>query len=199
MFAITLIMSDVHRPTGKSDFAKLCRENRMRTRFKQREIAEKIGIKTSTYGNVESSPFRIIREDRADALGALFGLSEADHNRFMAAFRKLPLSEYGEKQRDVWKRKNAQRNRAKLCLRVQIALVEVLSMLLASVPDPGSLCSCSFERADTCEICAALEVLGLPPYTTVERAAAQLERLATKLTAERMAERAASENGAVTP
>lgn len=184
--------SDGKVKNDKTEFSLMCRHFRVDRRLKQREVATAIGVKTSTYGNVEYSPHRVIREDRVHALSGFYKLDEPTHNRLMAAWRKLPLSEHGIKNQEMWKRKNAQRNRAKLCLSTQISLVEVLSVLLGSTPDPGSLCSCSFERSDACEICAAFEILGLPPYTTIERAVSQLERLAKKLEAER----AAGEKGA---
>lgn len=174
----------------KSDFAILCRTLRIQKGYKQREVALAIGIRPSTYGNVESSRWKVIRRERAERLAAFLQLMPDDHDRLLEAWEKCPLSEYGERVRERWKRRNERRNKVKMHDRIQISLIEMTAMCLAVARNPDTLCTCEFgggtiddpDRA--CELCEALMALGLNRLSDVEQSIADLAKLQEKLEAE---------------
>lgn len=146
----------------------MCKAHRDTARLKQREVAERVGVKDSTYANVESSPHRIVGRDRALALAKVFELDEAATASFMAAWEAQPLSEYGEKHRAAWEKRNKLRAKGRNHDKLQLALVEVLGVLIARV-DQADLCTCDpgggtrEDPARNCEVCSALEALGIDP------------------------------------
>lgn len=175
-------------PTVKSSFGILARELRVKNGLKQREVAEKIGIKLSTYGNLESSRWKVIRREKAQKLCEVYNLNEIDSANVMAQWELCPLSPDGEKNKAHWERKNRLRSKANNHDRLAASLVEVCSLLLES-GDEAELCNCGFDgktEADptrSCELCTAFEALGLPAFTTRDAAIESLAKAAQKLEA----------------
>lgn len=159
--------------------------------FKQREVAESIGVATSTYGNIESSRYMVVGEPGAKKLATFYGLTGPDREKFLAAWRKLPLSKHGEKRRKEFARRNSQRSKSKHHDLLMISLAEVLGLMFSVAPDPDTLCHCQLEldgvtrAGPLCEICLALDNLGLPPYSTSASTIAGLAVLQDKLEAAR--------------
>lgn len=146
----------------RSAFAQFCRNLRIERGLKQREVASAIGIKLSTYGNMESSRFKVISERRAEQLSGFYGIGKEDHDKMMDASRNCPLSPGGEIRRATWKKRNTQRSKAKGHDALKLALVNLLGAHMMALPD-SDLCSCEFGGA-VCPTCAALESVGLPPF-----------------------------------
>lgn len=177
----------------KSDFAIMCRELRIQHNLKQREVAERIGVKPSTYGNVESSAFKVIRAERVAKLIALYRLPPDRASAFSAAFERCPLSPYGEKQRKTWDRRNKMRSKAKNHDNLQYWLCIVAGTIVTFFDEP---CACpkddeSFgggQDDDPCEVCGSMLALGLDSYTTKPAALEQLSALQAKLEAARAAQ-----------
>lgn len=173
----------------KSNFAKLCRELRISRNLKQRDVAAVIGVRPATYGNVESSPYKVVRQERVEALAKFYGLAQADRLRLLEAWEQTPVSPYSARQREQWAKQNLVRSKARNYERLQLALVETLAVLVTRDKDPDSLCYCEFgggTAADphrACELCSALEALGLDRWTTLDRTITQLSQLQDKLEA----------------
>lgn len=182
----------------------MARELRIKNHLKQRQVAERIGIKPSSYGNLECSPFKVVGRDKVVRMGLLYKLTPLELAALSAAWERCPLSPYGEKQKKHWERRNRMRSKAKHHDRIFLSLLEVLGTLIPMV-DGDHVCSCGaagppdgseFEWEPPavnglCEVCSALENLGLSPYTTKERVIAELDRLQCKLEAKSEAETAA--------
>lgn len=170
----------------KSDFAILCRELRVKNGLKQREVADAIGVKHSTYGNVESSRFKIIGSHKVAKLIKLYSLPPDQAAKLSAAWERVPLSQYGERAREMWRKRNLQRSLAKRVPALEDALVQVICLQIADHGD--DTCRCGFdgklEGTDrACEICEGLVALGLPTFTTAEEMIDLLAAKADKLTA----------------
>jgi transcriptional regulator with XRE-family HTH domain len=146
----------------RSAFADLCRNLRIERGLKQREVAAQIGIELSTYGNLESSRFKVISDRRAEKLSKFYGLAGDAHDAFMAASQRCPLSPGGEIRRATWAKRNTQRAKAKSHDALKLALINLLGAHLMALPD-SDLCACEFGGA-ACPTCAALESVGLPPF-----------------------------------
>src|SRR5678809_1356084 len=93
----------------KSEFAKLCRQLRLEHGLKQREVAAVAGVAATTYGNVESSAYKVISRPRAERIASHYKLPSAQREEFLDAWERCPLSEYGERRRAMWGRRNALR------------------------------------------------------------------------------------------
>jgi transcriptional regulator with XRE-family HTH domain len=167
----------------RSEFGNLCRDLRIAHGLKQREVASGIGISPGAYGNLESSPFKVVRKDKAKKIAELYRLDVKASSDLMAAWERCPLSEGGEKRRAIWQQKNAQRSKAKRHDALEVALCEMLGVHIGAM-DEDKICVCEF-AGDPCEVCAALGVLGLDPYSTRDNAITQLAKLQEKLVAKR--------------
>lgn len=159
----------------------MCRELRVAARLKQREVAARIGVALSTYGNVESNPHKTIRRERAERIARLYELDEAVTAQLLAAWEAQPVTEYSQKNRDSWATKNAARSKAKNHDRIKLALLEMATLLITNVADPGALCACpaevdmfADESSGQCELCNALRLLGLTGWTTMDDVIARL-------------------------
>ncbi len=166
----------------KSDFAIMCRSLRIQKGFKQREVASFIGVKPSSYGNVESSAFKVVGAEKVSKIGELYRLTPTEFQRLTEAWERCPLSPYGEKQRKHWERRNRMRSKAKHHDRVFRSLLDVLGAFLPHIPD-DHLCTCEFGGEAQCEICSALENLGLRPITSRDQVMADLAKLQDRLEA----------------
>ncbi len=89
----------------------------------------------------------------------------------------------GQKRREYWARRNRARSKAKHHDRLFRSLVEVLGAFLPRLP-VGELCSCAFGGDDMCELCSALDAVGLPPFDTLDRVLSDLAKLSDRIAAE---------------
>jgi len=154
-------------PKIKSEFAMMCRALRVEKNLKQREVAQVIGVKLSTYGNVESSQYKVINRNKAFRLAEFYRLSPDRAAKLLDAWDACPLSPGGEVRRERWKLINERRAKAKNHDRMKLNLIELLGCRLMDIPDE-QLCECSFGEP-LCVTCAALDALALPPYTASDR------------------------------
>lgn len=180
--------------TVKSDFAMFARELRVKKGLKQREVASAIGVKPSTYGNLESSPHRVVGADKVYRMIQLYELSPDRASELRSAWERTPLSAYGARLRKSWERRNRQRSKAKHYDRVQRSLAECLGLMLTafSEANQGRVCACAFDKDELCEVCMALDNLGLDTFTTLDKAISDIAALQDRLEAAR----AAAQNGA---
>lgn len=174
----------------------MCRELRFAARLKQREVAARVGIAASTYGNLESNPHKTIRRERAERIGKAFGLDEAMQAQLMAAWEAQPVTEYSLRQRESWAVKNAARSKVKGYDRMKLSLLEVTTLLISMVAEPNSLCACGgpkepssdmFDEPDSsgqqpCELCDALKLLGLTGWTNLQDVTDRLAAVQEKMT-----------------
>lgn len=178
----------------KSDFAIMCRELRVQNRLKQREVAERIGVQASTYGNIESSPFKVVGAEKVSRMATMYRLTPDQFAALSDAWERCPLSPFSEKRRKIWQRRNKMRSKAKHHDRLFLSLLEVLGVFIPHLADEDA-CTCGAGRPpegsefgweppaydERCEMCCALENLGLNPYTTRERVLDDLSKLQEKL------------------
>lgn len=175
----------------RTAFGARCRELRMARNLKLRQVAEAIGISHSTYGNVESSKFRVVSMTKACSLADFFKLTGPDRVSFLTMWEETPLSKFSEERRAKWRVQNEGRNARRLVPRLQYALCCLAGMHVGMVEDETRICVCEI-GGDPCEVCEALSVLGLDAYSTREHAINQLAALQGKLEAAR----AAAQSGA---
>lgn len=167
--------------TAKSEFGVMCRNLRVSRNLKQREVAEAIGISVSTYANMESSPWRVVSEEKVIRLANFYGLAQAVFDELLERWSKTELSEYGKQSRERWEKRNAQRSKAKRAAALERALIDVLAVTF-EVSDSAGVppCRCTF-GGEVCEVCAALAILGAPPFTTTEAAVENLAALQRRI------------------
>lgn len=164
----------------------MCRTLRIKKGLKLREVAAAIGIAPSTYGNVESSRVKVIGSHRVSRLVELYSLSPGQAAELAAAWERTPLSDYGEKVRESWRKRNTQRSQIRRVPGLESALVELLFLQIADHGD--DTCRCGFdgklEDSDrACEVCEAMAALGLPAFTTADKAIELLGKKSDKLSA----------------
>lgn len=152
--------------TPHSEFGILCRTLRIQKGLKQREVAAAIGVKNSTYGNVESSQWKVINRDRAAKLIGLYALPPDRAAELLAAWDRCPISPGGQQRKQFWAKRNELRSKAKNHDPLKLALVELLGLHLMAVPD-AEICACDF--GTVCGVCSALARLGLGPFTPADR------------------------------
>lgn len=170
----TRMVDNMESGTKKTEFGIMLRDLRVSKGLKQREVAVGAGISTSTVGNAESAPHRVMGRDAVLRLTYFFGLDRASSDSLIELWEKTPLSEFSQKQKGIWEKRNALRNKAKNHDKLKLALVELLGLHLMSVPD-AEVCACDFGA--TCGVCAALERVGLDPFTPADR-----DKILAKLT-----------------
>jgi transcriptional regulator with XRE-family HTH domain len=169
----------------KMKFPTLCRQLRVENRLKQREVASAIGMKTSSYGNVESVNHKSLAVDRVHRLARFYQLDEAKTAELLAAWEELPASEYAQRQTKTFAERRAFRSKAANHDRLKVSLLELATLLITSCENPGALCTCEQATSEmladasffpdgspdgvasstdslTCELCTALQLLGLP-------------------------------------
>lgn len=163
----------------------------MEKNLKQREVASASGIGHSTYGNVESSAFRVVGEKRAQQIAVALKLDPDQTTELMAAWERTPLSEYSAKRRETWARRNALRNKSKNHDRLFQAMSDLVALTISIAPKDAELCACGLDgklegdSSRSCEICEALFALGLPAFTTGDAVMSQLAELQNKMDAAR--------------
>lgn len=154
----------------------MCRQLRLDNRLRQREVAAACGIKASSYGNVECNNHKTIALDRVNLLADVYGLNEQAKAEFIAAWNELPMSTYSAKQTKTYLQRRETRSKVKNHDRLKLSLLELAVLTMTRDADPDTLCSCPepdlFAGPDEqpqppCELCTALQLLGLTGYTTV--------------------------------
>lgn len=167
-------------------FPARIRQLRIDANKKQREVAAAIGCAESTYANAESCNFKRLRMERVLKLARFYDLSPADQADLIAGWEALPASEFNTRNKPRWERRNARRAKAKAHDAMKRSLLEVISLLIGTVPDPDTLCSCTppdmFSAPDEpppdpCEVCSALQLLGLTGWTTQDEVLAKLSEI----------------------
>ena len=165
----------------KADFPRICKELRLAARLKHREAAAGIGIGTSTYSNMESQSFVVVGESTVRKIVRFYSLDDKRAAELTAAWRELPVRQSTQRTRDAWKRKNAIRNKAKNHDRVALACASFAALYLLQLSDESAavVCRCDFES--TCEVCAGLQTMGLPPYDDRDSVIARIAKLQARL------------------
>lgn len=166
-------------------FRVMLRDLRKRRGLKLRQVAEVIGVAPSTYGNAESSAFRVFGEGKAAAVADFYRLTGSDRESFMSAWAATKLSPFSEKRREIWHANNERRSAARRLPKLELAMAELLGVHIGAMDD-DKICVCDF--GNVCEVCAALELLGLDRFSTRDHAIDQIAKLQEKL--------AAAQNGA---
>lgn len=177
---------------GKLEFPSICRSLRIQHGLTQAKVADAIGVKHSSYGNVESANYVVIGQKKVEALARLYDLNENDTQQMINYWKLLPVHEYTSKNRERWKEKNAQRSKAKAHDALWRAAVEAFGIVAGIMfdeqwsPDKcASLCACdkspgvhppsANHPSLRCEFCTCLEVLGMPEgWTDLETVTAKL-------------------------
>ncbi len=146
----------------------MCRELRLERGLKQREVADLIGVKTTTYGNTESSEYKVVNRKRAALIAEVYGLDHHRTTSLLEAWDRCPLSPFGEKRKDYWEKLNRIRNKAKNHDPLKFATVGLLGIVLMDRPDEQA-CSCAIDGSK-CLVCYALERVGATsPFTPADR------------------------------
>lgn len=174
----------------RTEFGAICRNLRKGRGLRLRQVAEILGVALSTYGNVESSKYRIVGESKASALATFYRLPAPDRDRLMAAWSATPLSPFSEKRQERFEKLKQSRKLAKLVPALKLSLCEVLGMHIGLMDD-DKICVCDF-GGEPCEVCKGLTTLELDTFSTKDHALLQLTKLQDKLEAAR----AAAQNGA---
>ena|ERR1043165_6829058 len=168
----------------RTDFAQICRDLRISHGYKHREVAAGVGIATTTSANLESSKWMVVAESRARRIAEFYQLDSAAAAALLEAWRRLPVHPDSEKRRKFYDRRNRMRSKARHHDRLMRSLAEIMGLLLPAYVErfgAARVCACSFDRDDACEVCMALENLGLQPWTDLPRVTADLCRLQEKL------------------
>lgn len=164
----------------------LCKAYRLEKGLKHAQVAAAIGIAVTTYGNVESGPWKVISRARAERLATLYQLGDEFRANLLGAWERCPLSRYGEKRRAAWERMRVRRSKLKHYDRMKLSLVEAVSLVLSHVHG-RSPCTCMFgggteyDATRNCEFCEALESLGIPADLDAPRLYERLARMAEEL------------------
>lgn len=147
----------------------------------QRELAAAIGVKESTYANAEASRHRRLRMERVVRLAKYHGLTRLEADELIAGWQAMPESEYNQRNAKSWAKRDERQGKLKNHDRLKLALLEMTTMLLTNVADPGSLCTCTEvdmfaegSSGEQCELCDALRLLGLTGWTTLDDVVAKL-------------------------
>lgn len=173
----------------KLDFPRMLRELRVARGKKQREVADGSGLKETTYANAESNNHKTIRLERVRAIARFHSLGKDDTEALVAAWEALPASQYNTRNRPAWERRQALRNKADQADTLRVSLLEMATMLVTNVVDPGQLCTC--DRVDMfvdssgqqgCELCDALRLLGLTGWTNLDDVISKLAAAQEEMT-----------------
>jgi transcriptional regulator with XRE-family HTH domain len=174
---------------SKPWFSRRLRELRVAAGKTQREVADHIGVKESTYANAESSRHRRLRENRVRRIAKAYDLGPTETAELVAGWEAMPESEFNKRNSKPWKVRDARKSKLKGYDAMRAALLEVCTLLLVDSIEPDALCSCPevdmFADAtpdpdDACELCNALRLLGLTGYTSRDAAIASLAALQDK-------------------
>lgn len=162
-------MPDPEQPKTLTAFGAELRRLRKTRGVTHRAIATAAGMAAQTSCNCETMPHKVVKRERVERIADFHGLSRAERDRLLALWEALPASAYAERQQTSWSKRRQFRAKAKHHDVMQVALVEVVSLLLDHVPGDGNPCMCpppdpfAGEPSRPCEICNALQVLGHAP------------------------------------
>ena len=166
----------------------MCRQMRVDRHLKQREVADGIGIKVSSYGNVESNNHKTVAIDKVRALARFYTLDDAATAELVAAWEDLPVSAYSKNQAKSYAERNARRSKARMHDRMKAALLEMTTLHVVAAASPDDVCTCeppdlfAGAQPEPCEVCNALQLLGLSGYTNRDDVIAELARLQEAMT-----------------
>lgn len=153
-------------------FGDILRRLRKSRGLRHRAISTACGISYSTACNLEGAPHKILSIDKVNALIEFYRLPPALAAELLAAWNELPMSEYHQKNRAKWERRNALRQKGRLANSLTQSLIEVLSLLITYAPE-SQVCTCGPADVDPfthepmappverCEVCAAMLLLGI--------------------------------------
>lgn len=170
-------------PQDKMDFPRICRELRLESGKKQREVAAALGLASAkTYGNVESNNHKTVSIDKVRKLARYHQLGPRQEAELVAAWEALPASPYNQRMAPGWDKKKAFRSKAQGYDRRGYRLAGILALLIVTHENPGALCICTFgDTESACELCDALKELGLGGWTTSNEVMRKLAALQEKL------------------
>lgn len=181
--------TDTSDSPGKLWFPRRLRELRVDRGKKQREVAKLLGMKSSSYANAESCNFKRMSRDRVLRLAKAYQLGSTDTAELVAGWEALPVSDYDKKRDADHQRVRTTRAKAKAHDPLKLSLLEVTTMLVTSVSDPGALCTCTEvdmfaegSSSQQCELCDALRLLGLTGWTTLDDVVAKLAAIQEGMT-----------------
>lgn len=171
-------------------FPRRIRELRIAANKTQRQVAEAIGVKESTYANAEATRHRRLRHERVLRIASYHGLDPEQTNELVAGWEALPESDYNKRNSKSWAKRDARRSKLKNHDKLKLALLEVTTLLVTSTADPDTLCACSevdmFSEEPSsqqgCELCNALRLLGLTGWTNLEEVVAKLAAIQEGMT-----------------
>lgn len=161
--------------TDKMKFPRMLRELRVSSGKKQREVADGSGLRESSYANAECNNHKTIRLERVLAIARFYGLGPDSTAELQAAWEELPASKWNQQNGTARARRQALRDKATAAEALRLGLLEMTTLLVTNVADPGQLCTC--DRVDmfddssgqqACELCCALRLLGLPGWTNLD-------------------------------
>lgn len=163
-------------------FPRRIRELRVAAGKKQREIADRIGMKANSYANAESSNFKRMSRERVEKLAAVHSLDPAATAQLLAGWEQLPIMEFKQRQAETFEKRKVFRSKLKGFDRMKNALAGLVALLLTVHPSAGELCICTFGEPDRpCELCDALKMLGIAGWTTQDEVMRQLAELQEKI------------------
>lgn len=165
------MISDI--PSEITEFNAMVRHLRVSNGLKQREACVGAGLKPSSYGNVESNKHKSMRRERVLQLARFYQLDQATADRFLVAWDAQPISDHTLKAREGWARNNSRRSKARKYDTTLASLLEVTTLLVANAGEnAASLCACEFgggtadDPTRACELCTALQLLGMTGFTS---------------------------------
>ena len=184
----TYEISTVMDKPEKMRFPRMIRELRVKAKHRQKDVSDALQLKTSTYANAEVNNHKTMSLRRVHLLSRWYGLDPAATADLAAAWHELPPSAYNLNMEPARAKRREERAKVRDFDRTRVALLELVSLLLAA-PDPGALCTCPpidlFAEGDgdpPCELCNALQCLGLVGFTTIEDTMEKLAELQNQLT-----------------
>lgn len=167
----------------------MCRDLRVSKNWSQAEMGIRSGLKS--YSNVEYNNHKTIRLERVHAIARVHELNEADTARLVAAWEALPVSEYSQKQRQAWDKRNAARAKSRGYDEARRCVIELFGVALMVAFDLNTTldrwCTClpgggsAQSTTRLCEICNALTFLGLPRWTDTDTAVTGIGKLQDEL------------------
>lgn len=168
----------------KLAFPSTIRQLRVSRRLRQKDVAEAIKMNEGSYANAESNNHKTMRLDKVFRLAEFHELDATARDALVAAWQALPASKFNERNRPAWERRNATRSKAKAHDAMKLSLLEMLSLYIGVEPNP---CTCPpvdpfTEPPEPCEICKALQLLGLSGWGPVDLVTAKLAEIQDEMT-----------------
>lgn len=154
--------------TSKSTpFGAMFRALRVARHLSHKRAAELCELKTPTIGTIESSQYRVISTPRATFIAdRVFQLAGDERARFLALNDATPLSEFSERRREQWAKRNELRGKIRNYDTMRYAACELAMRFIQESPI-GDVCRCDFgggsygDPTKPCEICFLLKLVGV--------------------------------------